>query len=465
MIRNVRSTRRQLLKTAALTAAAFAAPPFIRHSRAAGKLSIGLWDHWTGEVANAAQRKMIQDWAAQNKIDVTVDFITTQGDKLYMTATAEAQAKTGHDIIMVPQWYPYIIRKSLEPIDDIVEENKKLYGPLLENAEYLLHLEGHYRGVPAPTGSQSFPSVSRIDLFKKYCDYDVTKAFPADVKKRNKSVVEAWNWENFLKMAEKLHKAGFPPGQPIGQTSDSPVWLGPLFASFGAYLVDAKGNTTVNTPQVREAMEYMKRLTAFFPPEVYAWDDAGNNKHLLSGKGAWMMNPPSAWAIGVGREKTDYAPAVLGSAVEFASLAWHHDSPRGPKGRFRGGFVFAWCLFSFSQNKSAAKELMRYMTKKPQIAKLAAPGRGYDLPMHKSQYDNPVWDNEAPPKGTLYNYPLRGDERLLVSGMPAPHAIASQMYVQATLPIMIAKYCKDKIPLDECIKWAEKEIEGFKREA
>ncbi len=458
MIQNLLSTRRQLLKTAALTAAAFAAPPFIRHSRAAGKLSIFLWDHWTGEPANAAQRAIIQEWAKKNAVDITVDFITSQGFKIQLTAAAEARAKTGHDIAMMPQWDTYIHRAALEPIDEIVEENKKLYGPLLPIAEYLTRIEGHYLSVQAPTGGQSFPSVSRIDLFKQHCDLDVVKLFPADVKKRDKKAIDGYTWEALLGYAAKLQKAGVPVGQPIGQTSDSPVWLGPLFASFGAYLVDAKGNTTANTPEVRAAMEYMKRLTMVMPKEVYAWDDAGNNKHILSGAGSWIQNPPSAWAIGAG------TPEKPGASVDAASKLWHHDSPRGPKGRFRGGLVYAWGLWNFSKNKSAAKDLMRYMTKRDEIAKLGPVGRGYDYPMHTGLFNNPVWDNENPPKGTLYNYPIRGDEHLIVSGMPAPHNIAANMYVQATLPQMVARYTTGQNTLDEAIKWAEQEIEGFKRE-
>jgi len=36
---------------------------------------------------------------------------------------------------------------------------------------------------------------------------------------------------------------------------------------------------------------------AFLPPDVPAWDDASNNKWLISGKGRLIMNPPSAWAV------------------------------------------------------------------------------------------------------------------------------------------------------------------------
>lgn len=460
----IRTTRRQLLKTAALAGAAglgsvLPGSPFVRHSRAAGKLAIAVWDHWTGEHSNSIMRKMLQEWGAKNSVDVTVDFITSIGDKLLLTATAEARAKTGHDIMHLGPWYTAIIHKSLEPVDDLAAENVKLYGPYLQVAEYQCKPDGQWRSLPAPTSSQSHPSVSRIDLFKQHCGLDVTQVFPADAKKRNKKLVDEWNWDNFLVYAEKLHKAGFPAGQPIGATSDAAIWLGALFASFGASLADAKGNPTVNTAEVRQAMEYMKKLTRFFPPDVYAWDDASNNKYILSGKGAWIQNPPSAWAIGVGnKEKT-------GVAVDTASKVWHHDSPRGPKGRFRGGFCQQWGIFSFSPNKSAARDLLRYMTKKEQIFAMLTAGRGFDLPMHQSLYSHPVWNQEAPPAGTLYNYPIRGDETMIVAGMPAPPMIAAQMYNGATISQLVARYTTGQNSMDEAIKWAEQEIVGFAREA
>ena len=51
-------------------------------------------------------------------------------------------------------------------------------------------------------------------------------------------------------------------------------------------LVDAKGNITVKSDAVRQAVDYYKKLQAFLPVDAPAWDDASNNKWLISGKGA-----------------------------------------------------------------------------------------------------------------------------------------------------------------------------------
>jgi len=51
-------------------------------------------------------------------------------------------------------------------------------------------------------------------------------------------------------------------------------------------------------------------------------------------------------------------------APQFAKEMWHHDVPKGPKGRYRGSLMYHWSLFGFSQNKSAAKELMIHISQK-----------------------------------------------------------------------------------------------------
>ena len=92
----------------------------------------------------------------------------------------------------------------------------------------------------------------------------------------------------------------------------------------------------VNSDETRKALEYLKKLMAVNPPEVYAWDDAGNNRWIISGKGSGIMNPPSSWAVA----KRDN-PKV-------AENIWHHSMPIGPKGRYVGQLPQFYGLWSFA---------------------------------------------------------------------------------------------------------------------
>ena len=89
-------TRRGALK---VTAAATVLPlVHIRTAGAAGKLSVGLLDHWVPK-GNEIMLKQVNAWAEINKVEVQVDFLTTMGSKLQLTAAAEGLAKSGHDKI------------------------------------------------------------------------------------------------------------------------------------------------------------------------------------------------------------------------------------------------------------------------------------------------------------------------------------------------------------------------------
>ncbi len=97
-------TRRKFLATTTAASAALAMP-HVRGAHAAGKLSLGLWDHWVPG-ANTAMTELCEAWAAQEKVDLTIDYISTQGNKLLMTIAVEAQARSGHDIMDFSAWEP-----------------------------------------------------------------------------------------------------------------------------------------------------------------------------------------------------------------------------------------------------------------------------------------------------------------------------------------------------------------------
>ena len=440
-----RFDRRRFL---AASAAAVAAP-YVHTSHAAGKLTVGFWDHWVPG-ANSVLTKLCNDWAAKEKVDLKIDYITSQGNKILLTGTAEAQAKSGHDIMTLPTWYASAQAKNLEAMDDLMKPLIAENGNVVAVTEYLGKQDGRWVAVPATPGSQVKSPCGRIDLFKQHVGLDLTKMYPTGAP-ADKALADRWTWDTFLTAAEKCFKAGYPFGLGLGETTDSVDWVGALFASYGAELVDAKGNITVKSDATRQALEYAKRLVPFLPPDVFAWDDASNNKWLIAGKGALIMNPPSAWAVA----KRDN-PKV-------AEQLWTFPAPKGPKGRFTPGLPFFWGIWKFANNKSAGKNLLAYLSQRSVVEQLVAASGGYDIPSFSGLRDFKTWGEEGPPKGTLYHYPPRGDEIVSIAMSPAPTAIAMQMYAQATNTKMIAKITQGGEPIDKAIAWAASELEGFMR--
>ena len=442
------SRRKFLAVTGAATGASLLTP-YVRTSHAAGALSVGFWDHWVPG-ANDALAKLCNEWAAKEKVDIKIDFITSQGNKLMLTHTSEAQAKAGHDILAFPIWYAVAQAANLEPMDDLVQVLITQHGAPSTAVEYLGKQDGHWIAVPATAGSQMKGPCARIDLFKSHVGLDLTKMYPPGAAP-DKNLTEKWTWDAFLVAAEKCHKAGFPFGIGMGQTADSVDSAGAIFAAHGAHLMDAKGNITANSDMVRQALEYCKKLVQFLPPDVFAWDDSSNNKWLISGKGALIMNPPSAYAVA----KRDN-PKV-------AEQLWTFPAPKGPKGRYQPGLPYYWGLWKFSKNKSAARSLLMHLSQRSSVEQMVLASGGFDVPAFAGLRNFKIWGEVAPPKGTLYHYPPTGDQIVSIPGAPAPAQIATQMYAQATLTKMIAKFTQGNEPIDKVIGWASSELEGFTR--
>jgi hypothetical protein len=442
-------TRRQFLATTAATTVAMSVGPWVRTSHSAGKLSVFLWDHWIPG-ANDVSRKLIMDWGKKNSVDVTIDYVTSRGDKNLITLAAESRAKTGHDIADFPTLYTALYNDDLEPMDDVVKQITDAYGDVTPDAKYSGMVDGTWYSAPGPIGTHLYPMVSRLDLWKEHAGIDLKKIFPIGPD-RDPALVKSWNYDNFLEGCKKLHAAGFPFGNPLGSTSDAQDWTGALFASFGSYPVNEKGDITFDSDETREALEYMKKLTQYMPREIYAWDDGSNNTWIISGRGSAIQNPPSAWRVAV-RDQ-----------IQTASKLWHHDTPAGPKGRFRGSLTRMMGLWKFSKNKSAAKDLIVHLLQKEQQDHLIAAAIGYDIPLIASFNKHPVWKYTGPPDGTLYNYPVQGDEVQMICGYPAPATISAALYDQALFPNTVAKVTQEGKSFDDAINWAINELEGFMR--
>ena len=440
-------TRRRALKLAAT--ASVLPLVHIRTAGAAGKLNVGFWDHWVPG-ANDVMQKQVNAWAEKNKVDVTVDFITSSGNKILITGAAEHQANSGHDFIQMYNWDVGNFANKLEPVDDVVKDLSSKYGAYSTISEYLGKSEGHWNAVPSSTGTLNLTTAGRISMLKKYAGVDILKMYPAGPA--DPKLSEGWNYDTFLQAAEACHKAGFPFGLGLGTTGDSTNNTGIIYAAFGAELVNAKGDITVDSPNVRTMLEYCQKLVKFLPADTVSYDDASNNRALISGKSALIMNPPSAWAVA----KRD--------ALEVAADTWHFPCPIGPKGRFVPYSYAFYGTWSFGKNKSAAKELIHHLQLREQVELRCVASEGYDIPPLTSMSDFKIWEDVNPPKGTVYNYPIRPwhNAQPNITAYPAPRDIAVQMYNRGTHPTLLAKLHSGQT-IDQAIAWAKNELEGFVR--
>jgi ABC-type glycerol-3-phosphate transport system substrate-binding protein len=441
-------SRRRALK---LGAAASALPlVHIRTAGAAGKLTVGFWDHWVPK-GNDVMQKQVNAWAEKNKVDVHVDFITSNGNKLLMTGAAEALAKTGHDIYTFYNWEVYNRSDSLASVDALMKELTDKNGAVNETAEYLARQKGHWIAVPTSSGSQNKPPSARISWFKQN-GLDLQAMYP--VKPEHTAMQDQWTWDEFMKYAELAAKDNMTFGLGLGSNlnTDAIDTHGALFKAYGAELVDREGTPKLKSAEMQQVLEYAQKLVKFYPADAVSYDDASNNRALISGKSALIFNPPSAWAVAV-RDN----PSVGGDC-------WTFSAPAGPKGRFVPCGFFFWGIWKFSKNQSAATELLGYLMDRPQVEERDNVVEGYDIPPFAGMLDFKVWETVAPPPGTVYNYPIQPwhKARPSLTASEASPDVGVQIYNAAIHDQMLARLRQGQT-IPQVLAWTEDQLEGFTR--
>jgi hypothetical protein len=124
--------------------------------------------------------ELCNEWARKEKVDLKLDFITSQGCKLLLTIMSQGMAESGHDILPFPTWFVAAHHRNLSPVDDIMEPLIKQNGNVVPLVEYLGKHNERWLGVPSTPGSMMKDLCARVDLFKKHVGLDQVGA-PTDL--------------------------------------------------------------------------------------------------------------------------------------------------------------------------------------------------------------------------------------------------------------------------------------------
>src|SRR5215831_17162682 len=270
--------RRDFLHKAAVGAAGLAgvlafhqAPAYAQKRR----LTMLTHEHFV-PVSDENLRKWMAEFAKLHNIEGKVDSIAHRDT--YVRLATEAETKTGHDIVVLFFNNPQLYAENVIDLDDVCERVGEKGGGWYQLARDVGMVGGHWKALP--WYSITMPQTYREDLFQEVGEG------PPDT------------WEDVLRAGKKLKAKGYLFGVAISQTEDAYITWYALLWSHGASTVDQDQKVIINSPETRQAVEYVKAFyTCCMNQEVLSWDDASNNRGYMSGKYAWVHNAVSIYAM------------------------------------------------------------------------------------------------------------------------------------------------------------------------
>ena len=427
-----RVSRRRFLRAAAGGAAGLAGvlatgrPPAIAQTR---ELTFLTFASFVPDTDKELKRQF-EEWGAQNKVKVRLDIIA--GLQFQTKKAAEVQARSGHDLIVLGAGLgdADLYFDHLVDLNDVAGDVGATNGGWLNESDYLIR--GKWKLLP--WWMPPFPMAVRTDLLEQ-------------VGEKNPDT-----WEDWLRVGKKGKAIGHPFGTAISHTGDANVTLLSILWSYGASYVAKDGRTiTINSPQTRQALEFVKRLyTEAMEPEVLAWDDASNNRCLNAGKCIAIHNPISAYESA----KKDKV-LVPGTQREIADVIDHVNTPRGPVDRRTTAGYFCVGIWNFSKNVDLAKDFLRYHFQPHNLNKWVEAGHGYNMPFLTTLTKHPVYKSDK-----QYRFIPEVARVSVPPSWPGPTTAASQQVLDLyIIPDMFAQHVTGKLTADQAIAWAEKEMQ------
>ena len=208
-------------------------------------------------------------------------------------------------------------------------------------------------------------------------------------------------------------------------------------------MLEKDGKTpAINSDKAAQVVEWYKELYRdAMEPEVLSWDNASNNRFLLSGKGSWIHNPISPYVAAVEKK------------MPIADEINHHNSPGGPAGIHSATGINSLGIWKFSKNMSLAKDFIKFLFQKENYDAFIVGGSAFNQPPLKAFAEHPIWASH--PK---YAMLPKEAEYVHEQGWPAkPNASVQLIVVNFILPDIVAKAING-MPTKRALAWGEEQV-------
>lgn len=293
-------------------------------------------------------------------------------DLLSKHLAAFAAHTAAYDVLTWPYiWFGhYVEGKMVENLNDWFAKEELLdpnYG-MDDFIPAILEAYGRYR-VGAYKDSDALWSVPyKFDVYLAQYRTDMfEEAGIVDAEGKAKAPE---TWEELIEDAQKL-QAAFPDMKPIifPLSVDDPMvaTFVPVLASYNGIkpcpLYDENLYPMFTTKEALQAIDVLKKLLPYMPPDALNFDYEKVNAQMAQGKAAYALNWNAYLPVLLDPEKS-----VITDKVAFAL------TPGGPKGRPQGLGGWQMGISIDSKNKEAAFQLLEFLTGKDRAVKLALVG-------------------------------------------------------------------------------------------
>ena len=397
-------------------------------TKLSGDLKILQWSHfvpqhdtWFDPFAKA--------WGQQVGVNVSVDHIDQA--ELFTRASAEIQAREGHDLIefISP---PSNLEPGVLDLTDLNQEAVKRFGNQIEFC----------------TKSSYNPTT------KKY--YGFCHGYAPDPGDFRKSLWEKVGlpngpstYQELLDGGTKIKQMGVQLGIGMSNEIDSNMAARALIWSYGGSIQDEHENVVLNSPQTIDAVDYMARLfKATMTDEVFGWNAASNNQGLIAGNLSYILNSISAY-----RTAQTANPDVADDVFFTAPL-------KGPGGQQLASehAILVYVIPSFAKNPDAAKEFILNLV--ANYSQATNNSKLYDLPSFPSTVKEADTWLDADPFGSkpANKLALLKDAQKWSTniGHPGPaNAAEGEVFSTFVLPQMMAKAARGQLSAKDAVAEAE----------
>lgn len=372
---------------------------------------------------------------AQKALGINLNVEAINGDGVQARISSAIQAKSGPDIMMAVNNWSQLYADSAVDVSDLAETRGKAEGGYFETAKDVANDGKKWIAMPF-----TILGVLLTNRKSWFADAGVTPdKFPS-------------TWEEYRAVGKKMK----PKGRPFGQTlahafGDGPAGWYPYLWSWGGKEVEADGKTVVLNS--KETVESVKFAVAMwkdaFDEGAMSWDDAGNNRAFLADTISSTSNAASIYLLA--KAKADTYMTETGKPLK--DDIFHSPLPKGPAGQFSYHVPFSNIVPSYTPNKKAALDFLKWFHSKEIYGEWFKSQQGFSTGSTKIWEDDPMWKEDP------IMAPFRtAAESGRFAGYAGPSGRAAAEVISKFIIVDMYAKAVQGASAEDAVKWAHGEL-------